>query len=113
MDLGRRTRSILLATLALFAFVNGSLSYASEMVGPSSTSSHNCAGDMPASSHDCPCCPDDAGAMAGCLSHCAAQVLATSALPAAVPGLKSAEILFDSDLPTNTVSPPPDPPPIR
>ena len=112
MDRGRRTRSILVATLVLFAFVNGSLSYAS-MVGPSSTSSQDCAGEMPAGSHDCPCCPDDAGAMAGCLSHCAVQVLATATLPAAVPALKSTGIRFDPDLRTNTVYPPPDPPPIR
>jgi len=112
MDLGRRTRSILVATLALFAFVNGSLSFAS-MAGPTSTSSQDCAGEMPAGSQDCPCCPDDAGAMACCLNHCAAQVLATPTSPAAVPGLNSAEIRFDSVLPTNTVYPPPDPPPIR
>jgi hypothetical protein len=113
MDLGPGIRSILVATLALFAFVNGSLSYASVVVGPSSTSSHDCAVEMPASSHDCPCCPDDPGAMAGCLSHCAVQVLATATLPAAVQALKSLEIRFDSNLPTNTVYPPPNPPPIR
>jgi hypothetical protein len=113
MDRGRRTRSILVATLALFAFVNGSLIYASVVAGPSSISLQDCAGEMPAGSHDCPCCPDDSGAMAGCLSHCAGQVLATATLPAAVPASKGAEIRFDPDLPTNAVYPPPDPPPIR
>jgi hypothetical protein len=112
MDIGLRTRCILVVTLALFAFVNGSLSFAS-MVDPSSTSSKDCVGEMPAGSHDCPCCPDGAGAMASCLSHCAAQVLATPTLPATVQGSKGAEVRIDSELPTNTVYPPPDPPPIR
>jgi hypothetical protein len=113
MDLGPGIRSILVATLALFAFVNGSLSYASVVVGPSSASSHDSAVEIPASSHDCPCCPDDPGAMTGCLSHCAVQALATAILPVAVQALKSPEIRFDSDLHTNAAYPPPDPPPIR
>jgi hypothetical protein len=113
MDSGRRTRSILVATLALFAFANGSLGYASVAAGHSSTSPHDCAGEMPAGPPDCPCCPDDPGGMAGCFSHCAAQVLAIPALPVAVAVLKFPEIRFVSGEPGDTSYPPPDPPPIR
>ena len=106
---GRKT---LLVALAVLAFVNITLSYASVETRHSTSPTHDCATQMPAGAGDCPCCPDDPGVLAGCLSVCGAHAFAAAMLPPALPVSKGADTPFVGVEPATTVYPPPDPPPI-
>src|SRR5262245_11065720 len=107
-------RALLLALLAIFAFTNTSLSYATVVQDRARAPMHDCGGPAPSGSGDCPCCTVAPGILAGCLSLCGSAALAGAPVLAVEP-LKVRDNLRPSTaaMPPTRSYAPPNPPPIR
>jgi hypothetical protein len=106
----------LISTLVVFALLVQTLLIAPSTLAASGShstgASTHCAEHTPSGKQDCPCCPDGAATMSGCMNLCAAFADVPTALVIAIDAVTSAEIPFIPAASVTHTRAPPNPPPI-
>jgi hypothetical protein len=111
--MGRRSISILLTfALVLQALLVAPGSFASGIGARHAASQSHCSEHMPSGKQECPCCPDGASAVGGCLTLCAGSATAVTLAVVAFDVPTAEAIPFVPAASLTYTHAPPDPPPI-
>jgi hypothetical protein len=111
--LNRLSRPVALLVIAAQLLLGFSVMATAQV--PATAGTHAPCEAMPTVEHDdgCPCCPDDAGSMKGCLTMCSlAAAIAPSEIVVAVTPSRAAPFIEFAGYHTSLADPPLKPPPI-
>ena len=109
----RSISAVLILSLVFQALFIAPATFAAEIRSHQAGSQSHCSKHVPDGKNECPCCPDGASAVGGCMTLCAGSANAITIAVAAFGAPMSEAIPFVAAASLTHIHAPPNPPPIR